>query len=36
VIKQWGSIMQALLTMLYRFYFVMRLQEIRRRHRIIA
>jgi len=28
--------MQALLTMLYRFYLVMRLQEIRRRHRIIA
>jgi hypothetical protein len=31
VIKRWGSIMQALLTMLYRFYVVMRLLEIRRR-----
>jgi len=34
VIQQWGLIMQALLTMLYRFYLVMRLQEIR--HRRIA
>jgi hypothetical protein len=31
VIQQWGSIMQALLTMLFRFYVVMRLLEIRRR-----
>jgi hypothetical protein len=31
VIQQWGSIMQALLTTLYRFYLVMRLLEIRRR-----
>jgi hypothetical protein len=31
VIQQWGSIMQALLTMLYRFYLVTRLLEIRRR-----
>jgi hypothetical protein len=31
VIKHWSSIMQALLTMLYRFYLVTRLLEIRRR-----
>jgi hypothetical protein len=30
VIKQWGSIMQAFLTVLYRTYLVMRLLEIRR------
>jgi hypothetical protein len=35
VIKQWSSIMPALLTMLYRFYVVMRLLEIRR-NRIAA
>jgi hypothetical protein len=30
VIKQWGSIMQTFLTMLYRSYVLMRLLEIRR------
>jgi hypothetical protein len=35
VIKQWGSIMYAFLTMLYRLYVVTRLLEIRR-HRIAA
>jgi hypothetical protein len=35
VIQQWGSIMQALLTTLYRFYVVTRLLEIRR-NRIVA
>jgi hypothetical protein len=35
VIQQWGSIMQALFTTLYRFYVVTRLLEIRR-NRIVA
>jgi hypothetical protein len=30
MIQRWGSIMQALLTMLYRSYVLMRLLEIRR------
>jgi hypothetical protein len=35
VIQRWGSIMQALFTMLYRSYVLMRLLEIRR-HRFAA